>query len=143
MLKIAFVLKSGAEFAMRHAERLAEQVDEYLDAPHQCYVLTDSRESFSGDGARLAIVPLRMSFPGWWSMIEMFRIPGDVLYLDLDCSIVGPLDPLAKLISELGANRILMIRAWNRAYAGSPWCTGLTATGARSSAPGVARSRST
>jgi hypothetical protein len=41
-------------------------------------------------------IPLRHSWPGWWSKIEMFReITGPTLYLDLDSVIVGNIDHIA------------------------------------------------
>jgi hypothetical protein len=36
-------------------------------------------------------VPLLHDWPGWWSKVEVFRLPGLVLYLDLDTLPVGDL----------------------------------------------------
>lgn len=127
MIRVVFVLKAGADFEMRHACKAADSVHRHLRAPHECVVLTDSRESLDGYRGQLAIVPLETTAPGWWAMIEMFRVPGTVLYLDLDVAITGPLDPLAERIERLSPNEIIMIRSWNKAYTGSQWCTGLTA----------------
>ena len=41
--------------------------------------------------------PLRHDWPGWWSKIEAFRIPGPCLYIDLDTVIVGDLAPLLEI----------------------------------------------
>lgn len=41
-------------------------------------------------------LPLRHNWPGWWAKMELFRpeITSDLLYLDLDTVVVGPLDDL-------------------------------------------------
>ena len=41
-------------------------------------------------------IPLRHDWPGWWSKIEAFRIPGPVLYFDLDTVITGDLSEIAE-----------------------------------------------
>lgn len=40
-------------------------------------------------------IPLEHNWPGWWSKMEMFRIPGPALYFDLDTAIVGDLNEAA------------------------------------------------
>lgn len=39
-------------------------------------------------------IRLRHDWPGWWSKLEVFTLPGPVLFMDLDTIIVGPLDDL-------------------------------------------------
>lgn len=37
---------------------------------------------------------LQHDWPGWWAKMEMFRLSGPVLYMDLDTSVIGDLSPL-------------------------------------------------
>lgn len=47
-----------------------------------------------GDHAE-ATIPFRFNWPGWWAKLELMRpdLPGDILYLDLDTVVCGPLKP--------------------------------------------------
>lgn len=89
---IACVLRSGGIYRPEHVQRLAAQV--CLHAPDQLFVcLTDT--AVPG----VVTTPLLHRWPGWWSKLELFR-PGvfpageRVLYLDLDTTLVGPIDDL-------------------------------------------------
>ncbi|MGM4986545.1 hypothetical protein [Rhizobium sp. 11_C7_N12_5] len=44
-------------------------------------------------------LPLIYDWPGWWSKMELFRpeISGDILFMDLDTSIVGSLADIASI----------------------------------------------
>ncbi len=83
------VLRSGGEYTPAHVARLAGQISEHLpgaeivclsDVPVPC-----TRISLDHD------------WPGWWAKLECYRpdIEGDLLYFDLDTSIVGPLAAIA------------------------------------------------
>lgn len=84
-LSVATVLRSGGEYRAEHVARLEEQVAQWAPGA-EFWCLTDS--PVEGD------VLLRHGWPGWWSKMELFRpdIEGDFLYVDLDTTIVGPLD---------------------------------------------------
>lgn len=47
-------------------------------------------------------VPLAYDWPGWWSKLELFQIPGPCLYFDLDTLIVGPLDDICTAATDRG-----------------------------------------
>lgn len=82
-MRVVTVLKTGGEYRQKHVERLRSQVAKWApDAEFQC--LSDTNGT------------LKHGWPGWWSKMEMFSpdIRGDILYLDLDTSIVGPLDDI-------------------------------------------------
>lgn len=89
---IACVLRSGGIYRPEHVHRLAAQVRTY--APNQLLICLSDTEV-----PGVATVPLLHRWPGWWSKLELFR-PGAlpvgerVLYLDLDTTIVGPIDDL-------------------------------------------------
>jgi hypothetical protein len=85
------VLRSGGEFGPRHVQALAKQVKKYLPF-HRFECLSDC------EIAGVDCVPLRHGWPGWWSKMELFRpdLRGDILFLDIDTVLVGPLDDIAK-----------------------------------------------
>jgi hypothetical protein len=96
MLTVACVLKSGGIYAPRHVERLRVMVADYLVARHRFRCLSDIIRT---DGRMREWEPLRDELLGWWAKIELFRpglFQGRVLYLDLDVTVVGPLDDLAR-----------------------------------------------
>jgi len=72
-LRIILVCKSGGDFDQSHVDRLTKQVG-------QATVLDDTT--------------LEHGWPGWWSKMEIFRIPGPALYMDLDTVVLGDLSPL-------------------------------------------------
>lgn len=87
-MRIVTVLRSGGEYKPVHVERLAEQLRKYHDRP-EIWCLSDT----DVDGVNIA--PLRHNWPGWWAkmcMLEDAREP--FLYMDLDTTIVGPIDDL-------------------------------------------------
>lgn len=53
---------------------------------------------------------LQRGWPGWWSKMEVFdpELPGDLVYVDLDTVISGPLGDLAKV------GRLAMLRDFYR-----------------------------
>lgn len=86
------VLRSGGDYMAEHVRRLRDQVAEY--SPDLAFVcLTDM--------AVPGVETLQLSYgwPGWWSKMEMFRpdIEGDILYLDLDSSVVGDITAMASV----------------------------------------------
>ena len=96
MLTVACVLRSGGDFDVRYVNRLAKGVHEHLPIQHRFVCLTDHpREMLPG----IETVALEHGWPGWWSKMELFRLPGPVLYFDLDTVIVGDLSTLARSVT--------------------------------------------
>lgn len=96
---------SRGEYKTEHAVQLLLQiaqwwpVDRFLDT----VLLTDVDEAQRGwveQATRAAIRPLKSSWGGWWSKLEMFDPQhddlGDILYFDLDTVIVGDLGNIRK-----------------------------------------------
>lgn len=85
-MRILCVLRSGGEYGPEHVKRLQAQLAAQGEADFAC--LSDVQ--IEG----LETIPLLHDWPGWWAKMELFRpdLAGDFLYLDLDMSIVGPLD---------------------------------------------------
>ena len=127
-LTVCCVLRSGGEFKPEHAVALQAGVREHLSVEHEFVCLAD------GLLAGVHTTLLDHDWPGWWAMLEMFRMPGPTLYLDLDAVIVGSLDPLAKAIMALGEKDVLLLRQLSRRHyphlrVSMPWTTGLSAWG--------------
>lgn len=88
---VACVLRSGGIYTPDWVRKLKEGVATHLAADHRFVCLSDV------DMPDVETVALEQRWPGWWSKLELFRsgvFDGPVLYIDLDCLIVGPLDDL-------------------------------------------------
>jgi hypothetical protein len=99
VISVFCVLRSGGEYRADHVLRLHKQVMNHLpDADFRC--LSD----IEVEGVRT--LPLMTDWPGWWSKMELFRpgMSGDILFMDLDTSIVGN---LADIVS---VNRLALMR---------------------------------
>jgi len=87
--KVYLVMRWSKEYTPTHVRRLAAQI-------------TDC------DVVALADIPvimapqnilLKYDYPGWWSKMELFRpdIEGDLFYMDLDSTVLGPVANLARV----------------------------------------------
>jgi len=85
---ILTVLRSGGEYTPAHVERLYRQCAAY---PFLC--LSD---------VELPVPHYRMlhDWPGWFSKLEMFRLQGPILYMDLDTAVTGDLNPLLDAVRQ-------------------------------------------
>lgn len=116
--KFVCVLKSGGAYyasyvyALRNA--LREHVSYWSDSRFIC--LTDI------DLPSINTLPLKDGLPGWWSKIEIFKIMGPVVYIDLDTIIVDSLDPLVEGVKNLHLNQFMMLQAFNRR---EKWASGI------------------
>lgn len=88
-MRVALVLRSGGDFDASHIARLCRQVTDHLPGA-QIFCLSDVE-------VPCPRIELRYDWPGWWSKMELFRpdIGGDLLFMDLDTSIVGTLEDIA------------------------------------------------
>jgi len=96
-LKIALVLRSGAEYNADHVKTLVAQLPTGLDI----ICLTDT--PFVLD--RVTCIPLKYPYRGirgWWAKMDLFRpdITDDLLYFDLDTVITGDIKKLLKTTSD-------------------------------------------
>ena len=96
MLTVACVLKSGGTYTPEWVGRLRAGVKRHLPREHMFVCLSDV------DVPSMRI-PLEHDWPGWWSKMELFRLPGPILYFDLDTAIVGSLSDIADYIAEAKA----------------------------------------
>jgi hypothetical protein len=78
-LKIVTVYKSGGQYSQEHVGFFMRQCKQHAyGVPIIC--LDDQ--------------VLEHGWPGWWSKMEAFKVPGPVLYLDLSSIPIGSLAPL-------------------------------------------------
>lgn len=137
MLTVACVLRSGsgdydhlsydrhepkAPPASTYVRALEAGVHDYLEVEHRIVCLTDRPEWCRWPGSYVEPIALEHDWPGWWSKMELFRLPGPLLYLDLDTVIVGDITPLANALQnglfgrdQVGFKRdgLMMIRDFN------------------------------
>lgn len=85
MITVACVLRSGGDYDAEYVERLRHGVDSHLSG-HAFVCLSD---------LPCESIPLTSDWPGWWAKMELFKLPGPVLYFDLDTVIVGDLADVA------------------------------------------------
>lgn len=88
-LTVACVLRSGGIYTSEWVSKLRNGVARHLSVPHRFVCLSD----VPVDCER---IPLEHDWPTWWAKCEMWRLPGPVLFFDLDTLITGPLDDIAE-----------------------------------------------
>lgn len=95
MLTVACVLRSGGVYDATWVARLAAAVRQHLAEPHLFVCLTDMVQEVAAiDG--VDVIALQHDWPGWWAKIEIFGLPGPVLFFDLDTLPLGDLTGLAE-----------------------------------------------
>lgn len=117
MITIACILKTGGDFSAEHVYVLFKQVSDHLAIPFRFRCLTDDKrvlDTTLGD-------PLLHNFPGWWSKMELFSIPGPLIYFDLDTVIIGDLDSLAEDVKDLKLSELMMLRRFRH----PGWASGI------------------
>ena len=82
---IACVYRTGKEYNASHVYALRDMCAKHIPA-HDFVCLSNVED------LECKTIPLLHRFHGWWSKMELFRIPGPVLYFDLDTIIRGPID---------------------------------------------------
>lgn len=122
MLTVCCVLRFGGDYDALYVDRLWRGVIGHLPINHRFICLTDvplDVEALDPDGGRTSIEirPLDHDWPGWWSKLELFRLPGPLLYFDLDTVIVGDIEPIARHVQLMRQGDLLMIRDF---YNGNP-----------------------
>lgn len=112
-MRIFTVLRSGGEYTPAHVRALQKQIAQF--APLEEFVCL-SDVAIPG----VEVIPLEHNWPGWWSKQELYRpdIAGNILYLDLDTVIVGPLDDIVK------TTKLTMLRDFYRTGVGYPQMLG-------------------
>ena len=76
-MRILAPFRESRDFKQQHVERLARQVKEYTSI---------DLETISAD------------YDGWWCKTGCYREKGPILLMDLDTSIIGPIDELLDIV---------------------------------------------
>lgn len=96
MTTIVTVLKTGGDFEFEHVDALRRAVE--VHAPgHDFACLTDDPEALLTPWSSR----LRHGWPGWWSKIEAFRVPGPAIYMDIDTIVRDDLSPLIAIAETM------------------------------------------
>jgi hypothetical protein len=94
MITIATVLRSGGEYLPEHVAALRDQCAQFAPA-HRFVCLTDLHGRLDCE-----TIALDHDWPGWWAKMEVFKVPGPVLYFDLDTVIVRDISPIIELAGD-------------------------------------------
>ena len=105
-VQIVSVLRSGGDFNPGHFFDLRSSIKRTNPTALDPILLTDC--AIPGNA-------LVHDWPGWWSKFEVFALPGNVLFLDLDTVVCGDLSPLLNFIEfELPPRVLLMLEDFYR-----------------------------
>lgn len=102
-LTVACVLKRGKRYSSTHVRALQNGVARNLSLKHNFVCLSDVNVPCQR-------IKLQHNWKGWWSKVELFKLSGPVLYLDLDVLPVGSLDDIAAKAFE---KRLTILRDFN------------------------------
>ena len=91
-MKIVTVLKTSNDYKKDYVELLYKQCQKY--APGIEFVCISDDPSVPG------YVKMEHAWPRWWPKMEIFKIQGPVLYLDLDTIIVSDLKPILENVTK-------------------------------------------
>ena len=87
-MQVFTTLRSGGEFLPKHVQVLAREVLAHSPAGTTFSCLSDV------DVPGVHTIPLKTDWPTWWAKMELCdpEIAGDLLFMDIDTVIVGPID---------------------------------------------------
>lgn len=105
MTKIITVLRSGGDFNLSHVLALRDECNTY--APGVKF------HCLSDNGAAPGLIELEHGWPGWWAKMEMFKIPGPCLYLDLDTVVTSSLKSILWAVEDEYEERLIVLRDFN------------------------------
>ena len=109
MLRV-ITIKSGTKYGPEYANKLYRMVMRYLNVPHTFLCLTD--DSSGMECACHSLWRKDLDLTGWWNKMLLFdpqapawRDGDQLLWLDLDVVIVGPLDQIAEFPTRFAMHR--------------------------------------
>ena len=120
LLKVLCVLKSGGDFDARYVDKLELGVRRHLKVPHDFICLTDVAEEVS-----CRTIKLTDGLKGWWSKVELFKVPGPVIYFELDTIILVNITKLAEAVALKGVKKFFMLKPFRPAN--KRWGSGVMA----------------
>lgn len=116
-MRIALVYRTGGDYVPAHVQRLVEQLRGVGNLRQDILLFTDANVSISGV---TEAVPLHKPREGWWAKMNLYAegIEGDLLYLDLDTSVLGDMNDIANV------GQLAILRAKLRKDRGRPFYPG-------------------
>lgn len=100
MLTIACVLRLSKDYDIAYVHELHEAIETHVHEPYDFVCLTDAP-------IRTNRIKLEHDWPGWWAKMEVFKLPGPVLYIDLDTM---PVADLTEITGQAFKNRFTVLR---------------------------------
>jgi hypothetical protein len=98
MISIATVLRSGGDYRAEHVRALADMCRRFAPE-HRFVCLTDQCFAFAHSWD-IDARPLKHDWAGWWAKMELFTLPGPVLFFDLDTVLRRDITPLVELVRD-------------------------------------------
>jgi len=95
-LKIVVLLKTNDltrhkdTYNSTHVYKIQEMLRKHVTIDYDFYCLTNDTT------LNCNIIPLECNLFGWWSKLELYKIPGPVFFLDLDTVIINNIDNILK-----------------------------------------------
>lgn len=122
MLTFACVLRSGGDYTIHDSIVLSRQVRRQMLIPHRFVCLSDLdiQDDF------VECIPLEKNWPGWWSVVELFRLTGPTIVTGLDTLIIDCIDRLGELALTCPVDDFYMTIPQPKAIQrGEKWCSGM------------------
>jgi len=114
-VNVIVCLRSGRNFGSDHVSTFANMVWRNSKTRVNVIAITD----VPGLG-----IPSITDWPGWWILIESFRIKGPCVMTGLDTVIVDNIDPLLDFARELSPEEFAMLTPFNRRGRFGQWASG-------------------
>ena len=92
MIKILTVLKTGGEYNEKHVLAIKSQIERHVSVPFEFLCLSDIQST------NFKTIRIENNLSGWFAKLELFKITGPCLYVDLDTIFCSNID---RLISDL------------------------------------------
>jgi len=111
------ILKSGGDYKPKHVQVLQNQVIRAMPSTERFLCLTDHSSI-----RNVEILPLKFDLRGKYSMMEAFRIQGQVIVMGIDTVLVGDLNFMWSVVAEMESNDFYLMRSFNakREYGNNP-----------------------
>ena len=88
MLKVLTLLKTGGIYDSKHVIKIKEMLSKHTKIPYEFVCVTDLKSN------EYKTIELSFDLEGWFSKMELFKIVGPCLYLDLDTIITNNIDSI-------------------------------------------------
>jgi hypothetical protein len=100
-MQVYTTLRSGGEFLPKHVQVLAREVLKWSPPGTTFSCLSDI------DIPGVDVIPFKTNWPTWWGKMELLgpEFRGDLLFMDIDTVITGPLDDFLRAGQPLSTHR--------------------------------------